>query len=261
MRTALALLSLMAASTLVLADDQDPTQSLPSVKDLTPSNFDSFVNGKKLALVEFYAPWCGHCKRLVPEYKTLGEAVASDPRLKDRVVVAKVDADAHRELGERFGVRGFPTIKFFGRGKAVKAPEDYQGGRTAPEFLSFLADKVKSDAGFARVDELDGIAAKFENADDKAALLEQARAAAATVAEDAKENADLYVKFMAKALEKGEGYIAKELARLEKMLDKGSMSSSKVEEVSRKVSVLSSFVGDEEDEDEDEGEDWHPDAE
>jgi protein disulfide-isomerase A6 len=36
----------------------------------------------------------------------------------------QVDADAHRELGERFGVRGFPTIKFFGRGKAVKAPEE-----------------------------------------------------------------------------------------------------------------------------------------
>ena len=61
-------------------------------------------------------------------------------------------------------------------------PCSYQGARTAPEFLSFLADKVKSDAGFARVDELDGIAAKFEDADDKAALLEQARTAAATVA-------------------------------------------------------------------------------
>ncbi len=42
---------------------------------------------------------CGHCKRLVPEYTKLGEKIASDPKLKNRVLIAKVDADAHRELG------------------------------------------------------------------------------------------------------------------------------------------------------------------
>jgi protein disulfide-isomerase A6 len=42
----------------------------------------------------------------------------NDPKLKNRVVIAKVDADAHRSVGEKFEVRGFPTIKFFPRGKA-----------------------------------------------------------------------------------------------------------------------------------------------
>lgn len=55
---------------------------------------------------------CGHCKRLVPEYQKLGEAIASDPKLRGRVLIAKVDADAHRSLGEKFGVRGFPTLKW-----------------------------------------------------------------------------------------------------------------------------------------------------
>lgn len=69
------------------------------------------IDGSKAALIEFYAPWCGHCKRLTPEYKKLGEAIATNPKLNSRVVIAKVDADQHRELGERFQVQGFPTSK------------------------------------------------------------------------------------------------------------------------------------------------------
>jgi len=46
-----------------------------------------------------HAAGCGHCKRLVPEYSKLGEKIAADPKLKNRVLIAKVDADAHRSLG------------------------------------------------------------------------------------------------------------------------------------------------------------------
>ena len=49
---------------------------------------------------------CGHCKHLTPEYKKVGATVAADAKLKSRVVIAKVDADEHRSLGERFGVSG-----------------------------------------------------------------------------------------------------------------------------------------------------------
>lgn len=84
-----------------------------------PDTFDAHVNGGRDAIVEFYAPWCGHCKHLTPEFEKLGKAVRGDPALSSRVVIAKVDADAHRSLGERFGVRGFPTIKHFKRGAPV----------------------------------------------------------------------------------------------------------------------------------------------
>lgn len=67
----------------------------------------------------------GHCKRMVPELKALGAAVASDPALASRVVIGKVDADKHRELGTRFGVSGFPTIKWFTRGEKVSDPSEY----------------------------------------------------------------------------------------------------------------------------------------
>ena len=55
---------------------------------------------------------CGHCKRLAPAYEEVGAAFAND----DSVLIAKVDADSDRTLGGRFGVRGFPTLKFFPKG-------------------------------------------------------------------------------------------------------------------------------------------------
>ena len=58
------------------------------------------------------SPGCGHCKRLAPAYDQVGAEFAA----VDSVVVAKVDADADRDLGSRFGVKGFPTLKFFPKG-------------------------------------------------------------------------------------------------------------------------------------------------
>jgi len=110
------------------------------VVDLTPENFDSFVDGSKGAFVEFFAPWCGHCKHLAPEYEIVGEAFGKS---KD-VVIAKVDADAHKELGNRFDVHGYPTLKWFPKGSTT--PEDYNGGRTADDIVAFVNEKAGTNA-------------------------------------------------------------------------------------------------------------------
>jgi len=108
-----------------------------AVVDLTPENFDSVVDGSKGVFVEFFAPWCGHCKSLAPEYEIVGESFANEKS----VVIAKVDADAHRELGSRFDVHGFPTLKWFPKG-APTAPEAYEGGRTADDIVNFVNNKA-----------------------------------------------------------------------------------------------------------------------
>lgn len=78
-----------------------------SVIDLTPKNFDEVVlKSGKPALVEFFAPWCGHCKNLAPVYEELATGFQS---AAGKVSIAKVDADEHKSLGKRFGVTGFPT--------------------------------------------------------------------------------------------------------------------------------------------------------
>ncbi|KAL6255767.1 hypothetical protein P5V15_013010 [Pogonomyrmex californicus] len=94
-----------------------------AVIDLKPNNFDNLVlNSDHIWVVEFYAPWCGHCQQLIPEYDKAATA------LKGIVKVGAVNADEHKSLGGKYGVRGFPTIKIFG---LDKKPEDYNGPRTA----------------------------------------------------------------------------------------------------------------------------------
>lgn len=109
-----------------------------SVLDLIPDNFDKVVlESNKPALVEFFAPWCGHCKKLAPIYEELAQ---NFDFAKDKVSIAKVDADAEKTLGKRFGVQGFPTLKWFD-GKSDK-PEDYSGGRDLESLSGFITEKT-----------------------------------------------------------------------------------------------------------------------
>lgn len=105
--------------------------------ELTPANFESRVtDSDDIWIVEFFAPWCGHCKSLVPEYKKAATA------LKGIVKVGSVDADAHRELGGRFGVKGFPTIKIFAKNK--KSPIDYSGPRNAQGLIDAAFKELRN---------------------------------------------------------------------------------------------------------------------
>uniref|UniRef100_A0A8C6TWA2 Protein disulfide-isomerase A6 n=1 Tax=Neogobius melanostomus TaxID=47308 RepID=A0A8C6TWA2_9GOBI len=111
--------------------------SSDDVIELTPSNFNKEVlQSDSLWLVEFYAPWCGHCKSLTPEWKKAATA------LKGVVKVGAVDADQHKSLGGQYGIKGFPTIKLFGANK--NKPEDYQGGRTSQAIVDGALNALKS---------------------------------------------------------------------------------------------------------------------
>ena len=113
--------------------------SASDVLNLIPKNFDKVVfESKKPALVEFFAPWCGHCKNLAPVYEELATAFAKDG---DKVSIANVDADAHKELGKKFGVQGFPTLKWFD-GNPGSEPEDYKGGRDLDSLVKFVSEKT-----------------------------------------------------------------------------------------------------------------------
>jgi len=78
-------------------------------------------------LVKFYAPWCGHCKNMEGLYAEVADI------LDGEINVAKVDVTANRDLGKRFDIKGFPTIKFISRGQVY----NFEGRRTAPELVEF----------------------------------------------------------------------------------------------------------------------------
>ncbi|XP_043963266.1 protein disulfide-isomerase A6 isoform X2 [Gambusia affinis] len=111
--------------------------SSDDVIELTPSNFNrEVIQSDSLWLVEFYAPWCGHCQNLAPEWKKAATA------LKGIVKVGAVDADQHKSLGGQYGVRGFPTIKVFGANK--HKPEEYQGGRSSQAIVDGAMNALRT---------------------------------------------------------------------------------------------------------------------
>lgn len=108
-----------------------------AVLDLLPSNFEEVaIKSGKPTLVEFFAPWCGHCKNLAPVYEELAQTFS----FSDKVQIAKVDADEHRSLGKKYGVQGFPTLKFFD-GKS-DTPTEYSGGRDLESLSAFITEKT-----------------------------------------------------------------------------------------------------------------------
>ncbi|XP_069561618.1 protein disulfide-isomerase A4 [Brachyistius frenatus] len=121
-------------------EDEDDTEVKEEngVLVLDDGNFDTFVEGRDTVLVEFYAPWCGHCKQFAPEYEKIAETLkGNDPP----VPVAKVDATVASEVAGKFEVSGYPTIKILKNGE----PVDYDGDRTVTAIVERVKEVAQPD--------------------------------------------------------------------------------------------------------------------
>ena len=108
---------------------------MTNVKELTDENFDiELKNTTNPILVDFFAPWCGHCRVQEPIITKLAD------ELKDRAVIAKINVDENRDTAARFFVSGIPAMLVFKNGKLVE-----------------------QIAGVRQIDELKKLVKKYEN--------------------------------------------------------------------------------------------------
>lgn len=107
------------------ADGEAIADPNSTVVKLTTDNFATFLEENPLVLTEFFAPWCGYCKMLGPEFSKAADTLnESHPNIK----LAQVDCTEDQDLCAEHEIKGYPTLKIIRDGES-KSAEDYQGPR------------------------------------------------------------------------------------------------------------------------------------
>ncbi|CAK9139129.1 unnamed protein product, partial [Ilex paraguariensis] len=148
--------------------------------------------------------------------------------MDEDVVIANLDADTHKDLAEKYGVSGFPTLKFFPKGN--KVGEDYDGGRDLDDFVNFINEKcgtsrdgkgqLTSKAGIIAA--LDSLVKEFLSAsqDEKKTVFARMEEEVKKLKGSMARNGKIYLKAAKSCMDKGADYAKNEMERLERMLAK-----------------------------------------
>ncbi|CAF1930142.1 hypothetical protein YC2023_060563 [Brassica napus] len=131
-------ISFLALSISLSAASDDQFTIDGTVLELTDSNFESAISTFDCVFVDFYAPWCGHCKRLNPELDAAAPILA---KLKQPIIIAKLNADKYTRLARKLDIDAFPTLMLYNHG----VPMEYYGPRKADLLVRYLKKFVAPD--------------------------------------------------------------------------------------------------------------------
>lgn len=220
------------------------------VRVLSASEFDSVALAPDTAaFVMFFAPWCGHSKRLKPAWEELARTFAGE----DSVVIAAIDADAEHELAVHYGITAFPTLLFFPAVHSSTLGNDpilYEGQRSAAEFIAFVNENTGAkrtiggglDAAAGRFTDLDRIASAFIREQHQQSKIAEAEAIVAALPDDEATQAQYYVKTMQRVLDRGIDYITKERSRLQSLSTSRNVPARQMTSIMLRLNVLQAFV-------------------
>ena len=131
-----------------------------SAINLDDNNFVSQVSGSP-HFVMFFAPWCGHCKRLAPTWEELAGKMNKD--VEKEVTIAKVDCTEATALCSAQDVTGYPTLKFFKNGAEKDDGVKYRGNRDLASLEKFINEKLGNEIPDEKPAETASVEAKVEN--------------------------------------------------------------------------------------------------
>ena len=125
-------------SPIIKSEEIPEVQESNVIKIVGKSHDEIRFDENKDVLVKYYAPWCGHCKKMAPLYETLADIYALDEEAKEKVVIGKIDGT----LNDVFGIEitGYPTLALYPAGDLSKEPIIYKGPRTLESFLQFIKE-------------------------------------------------------------------------------------------------------------------------
>jgi protein disulfide-isomerase A6 len=168
-------------------------------------------------------------------------------QLEKDVVIGNVDATVEKDLASKYGVTGYPTLKFFQ--KKSSEPEDYNAGRKLEDFVKFVNDNAeKSRTSEGKLDEFAGllkplieIAQKFKSSSDKQGLIKEAeKLLKEQKSEEDKWSCSYYIKAMKSGLKK-ESHFENEAKRLSKLLQSNSVRPEMLDSIQKRLNILNSF--------------------
>lgn len=112
---------------------------------LDKNNFEPFIEDNPYVFVKFFAPWCGHCRKMAPEFSKLAE------RMHDEggIPIAKLDVTKARKIGNRYHIKGFPTLILFKNG----VPVEYNGSRKQHKMYRWLERKAGNASELVHTEE------------------------------------------------------------------------------------------------------------
>ncbi|KAF1969905.1 protein disulfide-isomerase MPD1 precursor [Bimuria novae-zelandiae CBS 107.79] len=172
----------IAAAVAALALQTDAAGLYPKsskVVQVDSTNYDRLIaKSNYTSIVEFYAPWCGHCKNLQPAYEKAAKSLEGIAK----VAAVNCDEEFNKPLCSKMGVQGFPTLKIVRPGKKAGKPtvEDYQGPREAKAIVEIVKDKVPNNVKRVTDAKLDEWLAEHKNS-PKVILFSEKGAISATL--------------------------------------------------------------------------------